>query len=717
MTQTFARTGACLLVTATCALAHAAAEDIPLASPHAAAVETPSAPDAWGGPRTGNEPTLSDRVVRYEIDATLDPETHGIDATENLTWRNRSDREVKSLYVHLYLNAFEGPGSTFFTEQRERGLLQRDLVQPKDGEWGHIELVQIREDGDDVPFTFVHPDGGPDTDHTVARFDLPHPVRAGERVTLGIRFRDRLPRIVARTGYVGSFHMVGQWFPKIGVLELPGERGATSVRWNVHEFHTHSEFYADWGEYNVRITVPRGYEVASAGEQQGPPVENGDRVTLRFTQGDIHDFVWMAARDFAPPLEGSYDGPGSPHVVVKVFYPPEYEASAAPSLKATIDALRYFSETLGPYPYRTSTCVIPPYRADGAGGMEYQTLFTGYGFADVEPDTFAGAIVNHVVIHEFGHGYFYGVLASNEFEEPVLDEGLDQTWNFRMMRDRGELAHWTTPFWKRLGFDPAFDAFAAMRNPFMPHPPDPIGQNAWDRLSSFSYSSVYSRTTLFVHDLEERFGREPTERGFRAYFAKWRFRHPSTADWRESLVEATGERAAIERAFAQTIYGTSAFDDRIESLTSEEMLPLPGTTIENGKWVEHTKESVDREIEVTRASWKKTHADDSGSFPFRTIITARRDGASVPQTLIVKFEDGSVETVRWDDDQPWRRFTFVKPARAKSAELDPDRRILLDENKLNDGMTREPDRTASRRWASDLWSVVETAVSLVVGAL
>ncbi|HEY3594248.1 MAG TPA: hypothetical protein VGL13_10240, partial [Polyangiaceae bacterium] len=283
----------------------AAAEDareIPFASPHAAAVETPSAESAWGGPRKGNEPTLSDRVVKYDIEAKLDPNLHVIDGKETLTWRNRSARSVKSIFLHLYMNAFEGPHSTFFTEARQNSLSFRSNLSVKDGEWGHIELRNVEQNGAKVPWRFVHPDDGPESDHTVVRFDLPVAVPAGGSTSIDIAFVDQLPRVVARTGWFGHFHMIGQWFPKIGVLELPGERGATTPRWNVHEFHMHSEFYADWGEYDVRITVPKGYDVASAGEEQGPSTESGGRVTRHFVQGDIHDFAWMATDDFAQPL-------------------------------------------------------------------------------------------------------------------------------------------------------------------------------------------------------------------------------------------------------------------------------------------------------------------------------------------------------------------------------------------------------------------------------
>src|SRR5688572_5970818 len=168
------------IIVLVCGAARAAEpeDDIPFVSPNAAAVETPSAPSAWGGPRTGSEPALSDRVVKYEIDATLDPKTHVVDGVEKLTWRNRSDRTVGAVYLHLYLNAFEGPGSTFFTESRQNALSFRSNVHLEDGEWGHIELKKVEQNGAPVPFHFVHPDNGPETDHTVVRLDLPTPVLA-----------------------------------------------------------------------------------------------------------------------------------------------------------------------------------------------------------------------------------------------------------------------------------------------------------------------------------------------------------------------------------------------------------------------------------------------------------------------------------------------------------------------------------------------------------
>ncbi len=692
--------------------------DIPFVSRDARAVETPSEPSAWGGPRTGREPTLSDRVVKYKIDATLDPKSHTVKGREQLSWRNRSDRTVHTVFLHLYLNAFEGNASTFFTEIRERAFTFRSGTKIEKGQWGHIQIVAAQQQGRDIRWSFVHPDGGPETDHTVVRFDLPEAVPAGAWTTLDITFSDQLPRVVARTGWFGTFHMVAQWFPKIGVLELAGERGATGPRWNVHEFHANSEFYADWGEYDVSLTVPRGYQIAATGEEQGAPVTKGDQVTRRFTQGDVHDFAWMAVDNFAPPLEGKLDVPGGQPVTVKVFYPPEYRPSAAPALRATMEAIQFFSRTLGPYPYRTSTCILPPHNATEAGGMEYQTLFTSLGFSSVEPDSFQALGLDMVTIHEFGHGYFYGLLASNEFEEPLLDEGLNDYWDLRLLRARGRDIVMTTPLLRRLGIAPrvpVFD-FERMMAVFDLRPPDAIGENAWNRLSRNSYGLVYARTATVFHDLEERLGRPVIERAFADYYQRWHFRHPSVADLRESLAESSGQRAVVEEVFREHVYGAEVIDDRISELSSVEELPLPGTRFVDNHWDELTEEQLRAQIKDRRRAWKKEHPDakpGEGPFPFRTAVTVRRDGAQVPQTLTVEFEDGSTETRSWNEPGRWQRFVFHKPVRARAAWLDREQRVLLDHDKLNDARSRQPNHAAARRWSADLSTIAQVLLSLL----
>ncbi|KRE88853.1 peptidase M1 [Frateuria sp. Soil773] len=693
--------------------------EIPFAPAHAAAVSVPSAPDAWGGERTGNEPTLSDRVVSYRIEAELDAATHAVTGKEQLGWRNRSDRPVGSVYLHLYLNAFQNEGSTFFTERKVLTAhgRSRGAAQLKKGEWGWIDLKQVKQGDAALKWRFVHPDGGPDTDQTVVRIDLAQPVPAGGTLTLDIDFLSQLPRVVERTGWFGDFNLVAQWFPKIGVLELPGERGATAPRWNVHEFHFNSEFYADFGSYDVKMTVPSDYTVGAVGEQQGEPVAANGKTTYRFVQGDVHDFAWVAAKGYKT-LDGSWQGPGSPKVAVRVIYPPEYAGSAQPQLKASTDSLTYFSDTLGPYPYRTLTVVVPPYNASEAGGMEYPTFFTTEGYAKVEPGTLNQYASDFVTIHEFGHGYFYGLLASNEFEEPMLDEGLNEYWDQRMLRERKQGIVLAGPLLKSIGFAPSLSGFEMERiGAGLKEPADPLGGNAWDRFSSSSYGSVYSRTATAMHDLEERLGKQVTERAFREYYRRWHFRHPSVADLRAALIDVSGDAKNVNQVFDQFVYGTAHIDDRVSSIDSEEVLPLAGSVLAGGKRSDGDTKALDKRIDKQREDWKKAHPDakpGTGPFPWKSTVTVFRAGAPVPQLLRVTFKDGSHEDVRWNDDRRWARFDFTRPTRVVSAELDPQRQIYLDANKLDDSRTEEPDGSASRRWTADVAALLQAFYSLVV---
>ena len=697
----------------------AVSQDIPFAPAHATIVTTQSATNAWGGERTGSEPTLSDRVVSYSIDADLDAAKHAVSGKEHMTWRNRSDRDVHSVYFHLYLNAFQNEGSTFFTERKVLTAhgRARGNAELEKGQWGWIRLQNVQQNGAPLKWSFVHPDGGPATDETVVRIDLAQPVPAGGTLALDIDFLSQLPRVVERTGWWGDFNLVGQWFPKIGVLELPGERGATQVRWNVHEFHFFSEFYADFGLYDVRLTVPSDYTVGAVGKLQGAPEQKNGKTIYHFVQGDVHDFAWVAAKGFKT-LDGSYEGPGSPKVAVRVIYPPEYEASAAPTLKSSIDAIGYFSRTLGPYPYETLTAVVPPYNADEAGGMEYPTFFTSEGYKKVEPDTMNQMMSDFVNIHEFGHGYFYGLLASNEFEEPVLDEGLNEYWDNRMLRERKQELVAASPFTKRLGITPHISGFAFERiTATLYHPADPLAQNSWDRLSATSYGTVYSRTATAMHDLEERLGRPALEKAFRLYYQRWHFRHPSVADLRAALIDSSGDAKGVDAIFNEYIYGTAFIDDKVADIDSYEVLPQAGVTWKDGKQTEVLGSDLDKEIDKKHSEWDKAHPNAKpgapGPYPWHSTITVRRDGVAAPELLRVTFEDGTHEDISWNDDRRWARFDFVKPSKAVSAELDPDRHNLLDRDRLNNSLTTEPNGAASRRWTADVSALLQTLYSML----
>ncbi|MGH8399512.1 MAG: M1 family metallopeptidase, partial [Gammaproteobacteria bacterium] len=135
------------------------------------------------------------------------------------------------------------------------------------------------------------------------------------------------------------------------------------------------------------------------------------------------------------------------------------------------------------------------------------------------------------------------------------------------------------------------------------------------------------------------------------------------------------------------------------------------------KRVTITEKDVNEEIAKARKDWKEKHKDakpDTGPYQWHSTVTVRRDGAQTPETLLVKFADGTSETVLWDDGARWQRFTWDKPSKAISAELDPQQEVLLDDDKLNDSYSVKPDNAAARRWTSDAAALLENIYAIMV---
>ncbi|HEX5136559.1 MAG TPA: M1 family metallopeptidase, partial [Planctomycetota bacterium] len=292
-------------------------------------------------------------------------------------------------------------------------------------------------------------------DATLALLKLPAPVPPQETLSLKVEFTSRLPRVFARTGWSGDpedpsslFFMAAQWFPKVAALRVNAEG---EPKWDTHQFHRNTEFFADYGTFLVSVTVPEGYVVGATGKG-ADPVKNPDgTVTTTFQQEDVHDFAWTASPRFRAKeftwtfdsfcddsaklglklrdllkrtaehrgLEASQVKPGGT-VSVRILYQADHEELVDRIWQAAGASLACYGMWFGRYPYGTLTIVDPPSGGRAAGGMEYPTLITI--FADAHAPSYATGL-EAVTIHEFGHQFFYGLLGSNEFEESWLDEG------------------------------------------------------------------------------------------------------------------------------------------------------------------------------------------------------------------------------------------------------------------------------------------------------
>ncbi len=204
-------------------------------------------------------PPLSDRVVAYKIDAKYDAKAHTVDATETLTYTNKTGQPLDRFPFHLYLNAFQ-PKSSWIKEAHRDG--SRDFGPGsgwEDKRTGSNEIVSLKVGGQELKqnMKFIAPDDGNADDRTVFEVQLPQPVPPNGTVTFDITFKAKFPEVVARTGYKRDYLLAGQWFPKVGVF--------WNGKWNCHQFHTNSEFFADFGTFDVNITLPQNMVFGSTG--------------------------------------------------------------------------------------------------------------------------------------------------------------------------------------------------------------------------------------------------------------------------------------------------------------------------------------------------------------------------------------------------------------------------------------------------------------------
>jgi hypothetical protein len=286
-----------------------------------------------------------------------------------------------------------------------------------------------------------------------------------------------------------------------------------------------------------------------------------------------------------------------------------------------------------------------------------------------------------------------------------------------MMSSRKQWLNLTTPWLHKLGLGTQLTPFDMERlSANLNDPADPLGLNSWVRMSSSSYGTVYSRTATTMRQIEAQVGTPVMERAMQLYYERWKFRHPGLGDLRDALIDGTGKPAIVNAAFNAYIYNTGKTDDRISSLRSEEVLPLPGYLAYKGKQVLVGSEQIDKAIAAKRKAWKAAHPNAKafeGAFPYRSVILVRRDVVRPAQTLRVTFADGSHQDMAVTAQQSWQRFELVTRSKAVSAELDPDGLLRMDANKLNDSYAIAAKPQASRRWFGDFTSLLQAFFALL----
>jgi len=641
--------------------------------------------------------TVAAGVADYEIDVSLDPETHRLRASERIRWTNVTDAPTDEMYLHLYLNAFADADTTFMRELRGGSL--RDRVEPDDG-WGWMRIESmVLDDGTDLMpvFEFTRPDDDNPADFTVARVALPRVVEPGGVVELDLKFEAQLPRVIARTGFSGEFHLVGQWFPKIAVFE--GEKG-----WNCHQFHAWSEFFADFGTYRVSITVPEDWVIGATGVEAESPLTDGGLRTTTYRADRVHDFVWCAAppdlmevveTDFAPGrdvpmpwLERARSLLGLsaaelelPPMRLRLMVPRAQHVLVPRMIRATRLAVAWFGLFYGPYPYPQLTVVSPPAGAEEAGGMEYPTFITtGADRLDAYPPFSWSPGIEGVTVHEFGHQYFQGILASNEFEEAWLDEGVN-SW-----ADAGCMAAIAAD-----GLAPDVRISSPWGSARLalaiPRVPVTVATRAWEFRRRWDYFlASYGKTEVALRTVEGLIGAEAMARGMRSYFETYAFSHPTGRDLVEVLSRAAGRD--LGPFFDQAIYGDATPDWAVTSVRQYRPKAPEGFVWRDGEWrrVEEVEDAGDENGEAESGPWQAE------------VDLVRLGDLVAPVEVELTWGDGTSERRTWSGEERWVRWQLEGSRRLAQVVVDPDGVWALETRRADNYWRDRPARMDDPLW-------------------
>ncbi|MFL6280113.1 MAG: M1 family metallopeptidase, partial [Vicinamibacterales bacterium] len=462
------------------------------------------------------------------------------------------------------------------------------------------------------------------------------------------------------------------WFPKIGVLEDTG--------WNCHQFHAATEFFSDFGTYDVRLTVPNGWIIGATGVERDRRDEADGTTTHHYVQEDVHDFAWTTSPDYLE-RHATFEHPSLPRVELRLLIQPEHAAQADRHFEAARAALKYYGEWFGPYPYGHLTIVDPAWQSE-SGGMEYPTLITA-GTRWLMPSHTEDP--EDVTVHEAGHQFWYGIVATNEFENAWMDEGINTFATARVMQERFAPTYAVKRYFgdfvprvfrdfprarEREG-DRLTTYRAGARG-------DAQSTPSWQYWPASAGSITYDKTALWLHTLERMLGWDVLQRILSTYFTRWQFRHPKPQDFFDIANEVSGRD--LTWFFDQVYRSSNVFDYGIDTLQSET-------------------------VEVVGVGDKRppghTPATELKLAPYRTQVVVRRYGEGIfPVDVRVVLENKEEVRWHWDGRDRWKTFEIEKPVRAAFAEVDPEHVLLLDIHYTNNSMTLAPQSgRAARKWS------------------
>lgn len=546
----------------------------------------------------------------YTIDATLDDEKHIIHGTEIITYTNHSPNTLAYLWLQLDQNAFK-PHSKGLDAKLFLDSNMAKLNKPFEGGFT-ISAIQLIRTKDNKTDTLK---AGYVIDDTRLQLRLPNPLAAGGIISIRIIYSYTIPRFfynadfnVNRTDIMptpdGDVYSIAQWYPRMCVLDdVEG--------WNTLPYLGNGEFYLEYGNFNVNITVPSAYIVSASGELLNPAevltptqlqrwnqAHNSDTkifirtveevknalsrpskptCTWKFRMNNARDFAWTASKSFV--WEGiRINLPDGKKAFGISLYPvvsklPGSWDRSSEYIKFTIE---YFSKKWYPFPYPCAVNV-----ASNLDGMEYP----GIVFCSAK-DT--GNNYWSVVNHELGHTWFPMIVGSNERKYAWMDEGFNMFIDYMACED---FNHGEFKGYAPLAPPTAAAFFADSTVPMLTRPDAIKG----DMILASQYLKVAYLLGLLRNHIV---GPNRFDYAFRHYISQWAFKHPTPYDFFHCMNSATGED--LTWFWKETFIENYKLDQAITDVKND-----PSKNVEISI-VNLEKAAMPLVVEITTTSGKKT---------------------------------------------------------------------------------------------------------------
>lgn len=492
------------------------------------------------------QPDYWQQEVHYRINANLNTGNNSISASLQLRYINHSPDTLTYIWFHLWPNAYAHDATPMARQLKKEFSYSFNKMNLRPG---YIDSLDFHVNHEPVSLAFK------DKNREMVKLILRTPLLPGNEIVIETPFRVQLPNYYSRLGAEDGRFMVCQWYPKPAVYDRSG--------WHPMPYLTYGEFYSEFGNFEVSLTVPSDFVVAATGQLQTTEelekyrslgqlnrqlkkgfhiykentADSGSTKTLSYRAENVHDFAWFADRYFIIRYDTLRTVSGR---LIDIFSFSDgriYRTLWGTSTDFIKSAVEFYSNLLGEYPYPVVQAVEGPpnYYMDG---MEYPmvTLIKTGSWANQET-------LDGVIAHEVGHNWFYGILGSNERDHPWLDEGLNTYYALRYQISRYRNVDLVPDINKTLitagSNEDAVDRFYDIFPPVSSRYPINTAADKFANTQQY-FSVVYYKTATWLQMIKSKLGWTRFDSAMRFYFHQWRFRHPGPADFQKALEASSG---------------------------------------------------------------------------------------------------------------------------------------------------------------------------------